>query len=187
MFGVFILGCGSTHLMEIWTLWHGTYRLAGIIKAITAGASLATAWPWCLLIPRALSLPSPSQLRAANSRARDRNRGAPPGRGRRCRSRAKELELRVRQRTAELAEANEQLQAEILERQRAEEVLRKQANLLELAHDAIIVRGMDDKITYWNSGAEETYGWSREEALGQTAQELLQSMYPSDLEDLKKR
>ena len=35
MFGLFILGCGATHLMEIWTLWHGTYRLAGVIKAIT--------------------------------------------------------------------------------------------------------------------------------------------------------
>ena len=42
MFGVFILGCGATHAMEIWTLWHGTYRLAGVIKSITAGASIAT-------------------------------------------------------------------------------------------------------------------------------------------------
>ena len=33
MFGLFIFGCGTTHAMEIWTLWNGTYRLAGIIKA----------------------------------------------------------------------------------------------------------------------------------------------------------
>ena len=66
MFGVFILGCGATHAMEIWTLWHGTYRLAGIIKAITAGASVATAAALVPMIPRALLLPSPSQLRAAN-------------------------------------------------------------------------------------------------------------------------
>ena len=184
MFGVFILGCGSTHLMEIWTLWHGTYRLAGIVKAITAGASVATASALVLLIPRALLLPSPSQLRAANLKLEreiaERRRAEAA-----LQTAHAELELRVRQRTAELAEANEHLQAEILERQRAEEVLRKQANLLELAHDAIIVRGMDDDITYWNSGAEETYGWLREEALGRTAQDLLQSMYPSDLEDLK--
>src|SRR6202040_2913070 len=58
--------------------------------------------------------------------------------------------------------------------------------LLELAHDAIVVRGMDDdRITYWNSGAEETYGWLREEALGEVAQELLHSAYSSDLKDLK--
>jgi PAS domain S-box-containing protein len=184
MFGVFILGCGATHLMEIWTLWNGTYRLAGIIKAITAGASVATASALVLLIPRAVLLPSPSQLRAANLKLEreiaERRRAEAA-----LQTAHAELELRVRQRTAELAEANEHLQAEILERQRAEEVLRKQANLLELAHDAIIVRGMDDEITYWNSGAEETYGWLREEALGRTAQDLLQSMYPSDLEDLK--
>jgi hypothetical protein len=43
MFGVFIFGCGTTHVMELWTLRHGTYRLAGVIKAPTAVASVATA------------------------------------------------------------------------------------------------------------------------------------------------
>ncbi len=67
MFGVFILSCGTTHVMEIWTLWHGTYRLAGLIKAITAGASLATAVALVPMVPKALQLPSPAQLRAANA------------------------------------------------------------------------------------------------------------------------
>ncbi|HLK69406.1 MAG TPA: PAS domain S-box protein [Bryobacteraceae bacterium] len=66
MFGVFILGCGTTHLMEIWTLWHGTYRLAGVIKAITAAASVATAVALIPMVPRAMQLPSPFQLQAAN-------------------------------------------------------------------------------------------------------------------------
>src|SRR6476661_9176451 len=66
MFGVFILSCGTTHAMEIWTLWNGTYRLAGLIKLITAGASLATSVALVPLVPKALLLPSPSQLRAAN-------------------------------------------------------------------------------------------------------------------------
>jgi PAS domain S-box-containing protein len=66
MFGVFILGCGTTHAMEIWTLWHGTYRFAGIIKAITAAASLATAVALVPMVPKALQLPSPAQLQAAN-------------------------------------------------------------------------------------------------------------------------
>jgi len=66
MFGVFIFGCGTTHLMEIWTIWHGTYWLAGLIKAITAGASVATAAFLVPLVPRALALPGPAQLRAAN-------------------------------------------------------------------------------------------------------------------------
>jgi signal transduction histidine kinase/ActR/RegA family two-component response regulator len=66
MFGVFIFGCGTTHLMEIWTLWHGTYLLSGAVKAATAVASLATAALMVPLVPRALALPSPAQLRAAN-------------------------------------------------------------------------------------------------------------------------
>jgi PAS domain S-box-containing protein len=66
MFGMFIFGCGTTHAMEIWTLWHGTYRLAGVIKALTAAASMATAVALVPLIPRALLLPSPGQLSAAN-------------------------------------------------------------------------------------------------------------------------
>jgi PAS domain S-box-containing protein len=66
MFGIFIVSCGTTHAMEIWTLWHGTYRLAGVIKAITACASLATGLALVPMVPKALLLPSPGQLRAAN-------------------------------------------------------------------------------------------------------------------------
>jgi PAS domain S-box-containing protein len=66
MFGIFIFGCGTTHAMEVWTLWHGTYRLAGVIKALTAVASMATAVALVPLISRALLLPSPGQLSAAN-------------------------------------------------------------------------------------------------------------------------
>src|SRR5712692_9130689 len=64
MFGAFILGCGTTHLMEIWTLWHGTYRLSGAIKLITAALSVGTAVAVVPLIPRALALASPRELEA---------------------------------------------------------------------------------------------------------------------------
>jgi len=66
MFGLFIFGCGTTHLMEVWTLWHGTYRLAGAIKAVTAAASVVTAILLVRLVPDALALPSPAQLQKAN-------------------------------------------------------------------------------------------------------------------------
>ena len=170
--------------MEIWTLWHGTYRLAGVIKAITAGASIATAAALVPMIPRALLLPSPSQLRAANlgleREIAERRRVEEA-----LRLAHDELEMRVQQRTRELAAANAQLRGEIDERLRAEQELRKQADLLELAHDAILVRDLNDRITYWNSGAEEVYGWRREEALGETAPNLLRSIYPSSMESLK--
>jgi signal transduction histidine kinase len=66
MFGAFILGCGTTHMMEVWTIWHGTYRLAGIVKLITAGLSVSTAVALIPLMPKALALPSPARLAAAN-------------------------------------------------------------------------------------------------------------------------
>lgn len=62
MFGVFVLLCGMTHLLDIWTVWHGTYRLEGIVKLLTAGASMATAVVLWHIIPAALQLPSPSQF-----------------------------------------------------------------------------------------------------------------------------
>jgi signal transduction histidine kinase len=66
MFGAFILSCGAAHMMEVWTIWHGTYRLAGIVKLITAGLSVSTAVALVPLMPKALALPSPARLAAAN-------------------------------------------------------------------------------------------------------------------------
>jgi len=68
MFGAFILGCGATRLMEIWTLWNGTYRLAGLIKLGTGLVSVATAVGLGALIPKALALPGPTQLREVNEK-----------------------------------------------------------------------------------------------------------------------
>ena len=67
-FGLFILACGMTHLMEIWTVWQPVYWLSGGVKAVTALASVPTAIMLVRLIPTALRLPSPSALRRANSR-----------------------------------------------------------------------------------------------------------------------
>jgi PAS domain S-box-containing protein len=61
---------------------------------------------------------------------------------------------------------------DITERKRAEERIREQAELLDKAQDAIVVRGLDDRIVFWNKGAEGIYGWTTEEAVGKTAREL---------------
>ncbi|MEG4035341.1 PAS domain S-box protein [Microcoleus sp. S36b_A4] len=66
LFSTFIIACGTTHLMEIWTLWHPTYWLSGCLKAITALVSVVTAIVLVPLIPKVLALPSPAQLEAAN-------------------------------------------------------------------------------------------------------------------------
>ena len=67
-FVAFILACGTTHFMSIWTLWVPDYGLEALVKVVTVGASVATAillWP---LLPRVLQLPSAEQLRLANER-----------------------------------------------------------------------------------------------------------------------
>jgi PAS domain S-box-containing protein len=111
-FGTFIMACGTTHAMEVWTLWHGTYWLSGGIKAVTAMASVPTAILLVHLVPRALALPSPEAMKleiAERKRAQQALHEA-----------KEELELKVRERTAELSKANEELVAENAQRKRAE-------------------------------------------------------------------
>jgi len=65
--------------------------------------------------------------------------------------------------------------------------LQEQASLLDLAHDAILVRDRDQRITYWNRSAQRLYGYSREQALGRDVGELLRSRYPEPLESILER
>jgi PAS domain S-box-containing protein len=65
-FGVFIVACGLTHAMEVWNLWHSAYWFAGVVKAVTAAASIATAALLIQLTPQALNLPSLSALHESN-------------------------------------------------------------------------------------------------------------------------
>jgi two-component system, LuxR family, sensor kinase FixL len=66
----------------------------------------------------------------------------------------------------------------------AEVALREQASLLNLTHDSIFVRDMNDVITYWNRGAEELYGWTVEEVVGRrvTTHGLLKTVFPVPLD-----
>ena len=98
-FAIFILACGVSHVMEIWTVWHPDYWLAGLIKAITAIASIPTAYLLAKLMPLALALPSPAALAASNAQLRieidDRVR----------------IEQLLGQKNLELAALNEELRA----------------------------------------------------------------------------
>lgn len=69
--------------------------------------------------------------------------------------------------------------------QRQLAVLGEQAELLELAHDAIIVRDLAGRIQFWNHGAQTTYGWTREEVLGQPMHGLLQTHLPESLVNIE--
>ncbi|MBW4492963.1 MAG: PAS domain S-box protein [Oscillatoria princeps RMCB-10] len=89
-----------------------------------------------------------------------------------------ELEDRVRARTAELTEVNERLLVALLQKEHAYQLLKEQAQLLELAHDSIITWDLNSAITFWNQGAESMYGWSKAEALGQDLHALLKTQFP---------
>jgi PAS domain S-box-containing protein len=74
-----------------------------------------------------------------------------------------------------------------LRSQAATAALLGQARLLDLTHDAIFVRNMNDVVTYWNRGAEELYGWGAEEALGKVTHQLLQTSFPEPIEEILSR
>jgi PAS domain S-box-containing protein len=73
---------------------------------------------------------------------------------------------------------------DITEGKRTEEQLRAQASLLDIAHDSIMVRDLSGLISFWNQGAEATYGWSRDQAVGQVSHALLQTRFPQPLEEI---
>jgi PAS domain S-box-containing protein len=77
----------------------------------------------------------------------------------------------------ELRQARDDLQIEVAERT-------QQASLLNLTHDAILVRDMDAVITYWNRGAEELYGWTPQQAIGKRSHELFRTVFPAPLVDI---
>jgi PAS domain S-box-containing protein len=57
-------------------------------------------------------------------------------------------------------------------------------DLLDLAHDAILVRSLDGRIAYWNSGATTLYGWPAGEAIGRSSHELLETLFPRPVEEI---
>ena len=75
----------------------------------------------------------------------------------------------------ELRAARDELAVEVVKRT-------EQASLLDLTHDTIFVRDMDDVISYWNHGAQELFGWTSEQAIGKSSHELLQTVFPMPLD-----
>jgi PAS domain S-box-containing protein len=76
---------------------------------------------------------------------------------------------------------------DVTERKRVERAVAEQARLLDLSFDAIFVRDSADRITYWNDGARQLYGYTSEEALGRVSHELLRTKFPEALDRITER
>lgn len=90
--------------------------------------------------------------------------------------------LRQHELTEAAEELNRQLREEITARQKTAKELAEKARLLDLTHDAVIVGDLDGRITYWNRGAEEIYGWSSGETIGRFGDTLFQTEFPESVE-----
>ena len=69
----------------------------------------------------------------------------------------------------------------------SEEAFEEKARLLDLANDAIIVRDLSDRITFWNKGASAMYGFSREEAFGRESHELLRTEFSEPVQSIREK
>lgn len=183
LFSTFIIACGTTHIMEVWTLWHPIYWVSGLIKAITALVSVYTAIELIPLVPQALALPSPAILETANAQLAKEIAE---------RKQAEEnlnqildrLENIVTERTAELTLTNASLQAEIAERQRIEEALRESEQQFRATFQQAAVGiahvGIDGRWLLVNQRFCDIVGYTFGELQLLTFQDIT---YPEDLTD----
>ncbi|WP_414564755.1 MULTISPECIES: ATP-binding protein [unclassified Anabaena] len=182
LFSGFIVACGTTHLMAIWTLWHPTYWLSGLIKAATAIISVLTAIVLVPLVPKALALPSPAQLETANEELQTQitERLRIEGELRKYQNHLEEL---VALRTQELTKTNEQLQQEIAERQRILEVLRQSEEryryLAEAIPQLVWTSNAEGECDYFNQNWCDYTGLTLNQSLGSG---WLAALHPEDME-----
>ena len=177
-FAFFIVACGTTHAMELWSIWHPAYWLAGVIKALTAAASIGTAAALIALVPKALALPSPDDLRRANQALQEAQQA--------LLKTNEELERRVAERTKSLATANAALQREIDERTRTDERLRESEQLFrQLAENISEVFWMRDlaqnRMLYVSPAYEKLWGHTCQ-SLYERPKSWFEAIHPEDQE-----
>ena len=167
LFGLFILACGSTHIMHVIGIWWPVNWEQATVDAICAIISLATAvvvWPY---LPKILAIPSPAQLKMVNTELQKAYQ---------------EVEIRVKERTAELEISNELLQDEIGTRKKAEEAMRQSEeyfrNIFEYSTVGKSITEIGGKIKT-NKAFQQILGYSNDELASTRWQNLT---HPEDVE-----
>jgi PAS domain S-box-containing protein len=157
LFGLFILACGTTHLMSVVVVWYPWYRLDGVIKLITALASVPTAILLLRIAPSVVMLPSPSQLRRVNEQlaAEIAERREAEDQVRRLNA---DLERRVAERTADLEKAIAQLRE-------GENRLR---SILDSSPTLVSIKDPGGRFLFVNRHFEQCFDTRREDVLGKT-------------------
>jgi PAS domain S-box-containing protein len=150
-FGIFILACGLTHILSIYTLWVPIYGVEGLVKALTAAASVVTAgmlWP---LLPQLLTIPSPFELRQAQEAL-------------------KEEEMKGRD--------SEQLLQQFRQAQQAlRESMARLTAVVETAVDGFILIDARGRILLFNPACERLFGYRADEVFHENVKMLMPPTY----------
>lgn len=185
LFGLFILACGTTHIMHVIGLWKPVNWWQAAVDALCAVISLATAvvlWPY---LPKMLSIPSPNQLKFANEQLRVEKEKLIYTQGE-LQKAYHEIEQRVIERTRELQITNKALQDEILERQKAEELIKiseeKFRNVFENSLVGKSLTTIEGKLIT-NRAYTQMLGYTQEELSKLNWQEIT---HPDDVENDKR-
>ncbi len=162
MIGAFILLCGATHAMGIWTMWQPDYGVDALLKLATAIVSIGTAWTTWRLMPTLLALPSTATLRQLNQqliREVDERQAAETA----MRRMNEGLEARVRERTAALEDANTQLRTALNVNQR----------IFESSRDIILTLDANGTIASISPGCMTAWNYSPDELVGKRLLDLV--------------
>lgn len=152
LFILFILLCGTTHLMHIIEYLYPSALVQFIdktVRALTAIVSIFTAIMLWRMIPKALRIPSPSDLENSNKISNER--------------------------WLQLEQSNALLKKEITRHKQTTKELHQLTTFMQYSNDAIIGLTSEAKISSWNLGASEIFGYSYEEMLGESYFKLIPS------------
>ncbi len=172
-FSAFLVACAATCFLDVWNLWHTSYWLATVMKAVAAITSAATTGYLVLLLPKAVTLPSPRQMEVANERLAQEIAGRERVM-KQLQTLNQELESRVRSRTEELEAALREMQKEIGERRTIEAALRRWEAIFAHAGWGVALANPENyRLDAVNPAFAAMHGWTVEELTGKSLAEIL--------------